>query len=135
LIDGKTTGMGEWEASYNSTYRAVDMIPKDLIICDWHYERPDQTPVYFAMKGLNVVTCPYRVPGNSVLQAQDMVKFRKYATPEMKEHYMGMVQTVWSGARPFLDSFYGRKPETSENSAVKCFKALYSEIQKLSESK
>ena len=39
------------------------MIPKDVIICDWHYERPDQTPVYFAMKGLSVVTCPWRNAG------------------------------------------------------------------------
>jgi hypothetical protein len=135
LIDGKTTGIGEWEASYNNTYRAVDMIPKDVIICDWHYERPDQTPVYFAMKGLSVVTCPYRLPGNAVLQAQDMVKFRNYATPETKDHYLGMVQTVWSGASQFLDSFYGRRPETSENTAVKCFKALFTEIQRMPEAR
>lgn len=131
LIDGKTTGMGEWEASYNNTYRAVDMVPKDIIICDWHYERPDQTPVYFAMKGLSVVTCPWRVPDNAVLQAQDMVRFRNSATPEMKDRYLGMMQTVWSGAGQFLDSYYGKKPESEVNSPVNCFKALYTEIQKL----
>ncbi len=133
LIDGKTTGIGEWEASYNNTYRAVDLIPKDVMICDWHYERPDQTPVYFAMKGLDVVTCPYRMEGNAVSQAQDMVKFRNNSTPEMKEHFMGMVQTVWSGAGQFLDLYYGRKSDKSENSPVKCFKALFTEVQKLSE--
>src|SRR4030066_1115366 len=73
LIDGKTTGIGEWEGSYNNTHRAVDMIPEDVMICDWHYERPDQTPVYFALKGLSVVTCPWRMPENAVKQAQDMV--------------------------------------------------------------
>jgi hypothetical protein len=130
LIDGKTTGMGEWEASFNNTYRAADMIPKDVIICDWHYERPDQTPVYFAMKGLSVVTCPWRNPGNAVLQAQDMVKFRKGATNEMKDHYLGMVQTVWSGAGQFLDSFYGKRQDNSVNNPVTCFKALFTEIQK-----
>jgi hypothetical protein len=135
LLDGKTTGLGEWEASFNNTYRAVDMIPKDVIICDWHYERPDQTPVYFAMKGLNVVTCPWRNPGNAVLQVQDMVRFRDHSTPEMKEHFMGMVQTVWSGTGQFLSSFYGRREDKSPNTAVKCFTALYGEIQKLSGSK
>ncbi|HET6559468.1 MAG TPA: family 20 glycosylhydrolase, partial [Prolixibacteraceae bacterium] len=64
LIDGKTTGIGLWEGSYNNTHRAIDMINKDVIICDWHYERPDQTAVYFATKGLNVVTCPWRNPEN-----------------------------------------------------------------------
>jgi hypothetical protein len=131
LLDGKTTGMGEWEASYNNTFRAIDMIPKDIMICDWHYERPDQTPVYFAMKGLSVVTCPWRNQGNAVLQAQDMVKFRKSSTPEMQDRYQGMVQTIWSGAGQFLDNYYGRKPENPANSQVSCFKALFGEIQKL----
>ncbi len=30
LIDGKTTGIGAWEASMNNTYRAIDLIPKDV---------------------------------------------------------------------------------------------------------
>jgi hypothetical protein len=128
LLDGKTTGMGEWEASYNSTYRAVDMIPKDVIICDWHYERPDQSPVYFAMKGLSVITCPWRNADNAVLQAKDMVKFRRSATPEMRDRYLGMMQTIWTGAGQFLDNYYNIKPEKSENSQVLCFKALFSEI-------
>jgi hypothetical protein len=131
LLDGKTTGLGEWEASYNNTFRAIDMIPKDVIICDWHYERPDQTPVYFAMKGLSVITCPWGNPRNAVLQAQDMVRFRKSSTPEMKDRYLGMVQTIWSGAGQFLDNYYGRKPEGSENSQVSCFKVLFGEIQNL----
>jgi hypothetical protein len=131
LLDGKTTGMGEWEASYNNTYRAIDMIPKDVIICDWHYERPDQTPVYFAMKGLSVITCPWREPGTAVTQAQDMVRFRKSATPEMKGRYLGMMQTVWSDAGQFLDSYYGRRSERSANNPASCFKALFSEIGKL----
>jgi len=135
LIDGKTTGIGEWEGSYNNTCRAIDMIPKDVMICDWHYERPDQTPVYFAMKGFRVVTCPWRRPANAVLQVQDMIKFRNHSTPDMKKRFMGVVQTVWSGSGQFLDSFYGRKTEDAVNTPVNCFKALYDEIQNLSDSK
>jgi hypothetical protein len=132
LIDGKTTGLGEWEASFNNTFRAVDLIPKDVIICDWHYERPDQTPVYFAMKGLSVVTCPWRMPENAVLQVQDMIKFREHSTTEMKERFLGMVQTVWSGTGQFLESYYGRRKDESKNSPVKCFKAMFDEIKKIS---
>jgi hypothetical protein len=132
LIDGTTTGIGEWEASTNDTYRAIDMIPKDVIICDWHYERPDQTPVYFAMKGLSVVTCPYRLSGNAILQAQDMVKFRKSSTPEMRDRFMGMVQTIWTGNSDFLSSFYGKSEDDESDSSVKCFIALFDEIKKLS---
>jgi hypothetical protein len=133
LLEGKTTGLGEWEASYNNTFRAVDMIPKDVMICDWHYERPDQTPVYLAMKGLSVVTCPWNNADVAVQQAQDMVRFRKSATPEMKDRYMGMLQTIWSGAGQFLDNFYGLKPERPGSSQVNCFKSLFTEIGRLSE--
>jgi hypothetical protein len=131
LLDGKTTGLGEWEASYNNTYRAIDMIPKDVIICDWHYERPDQTPVYFAMKGLSVVTCPWRMPGNAVLQVQDMVKFREHSTPEMKDRFLGMVQTIWSGASQFLDNFYGRRKQENTNTDSNCFRVMNDEIAEL----
>lgn len=131
LIDGKTTGIGEWEGSYNSTYRAVDIIPRDVMICDWHYERADQTPVYFTMKGLDVVTCPYNNPGAAVLQAQDMARFRGQSTKQMRDRFCGMMQTVWSGADQFLDSFYGRKGEVRKTSDVNCFKALYAEIERL----
>ena len=49
------------------------------------------------------------IPGNAVITGQDMVRFRNYSTPEMKDRFMGMVQTVWSEAGQFLDSFYGRR--------------------------
>lgn len=130
LIDGKTTGLGMWEASFNNTHRAIDMIPRDVVICDWHYERPDPTPVYFAMKGLDVVTCPWRMPGVAVAQAKDMARFRQQATQEMKSHFQGMMQTVWSDAGEFLDEFYGKSKSTAknENTAANCFRALYQEM-------
>lgn len=140
MIDGKTTGIGEWEASYNSTYRSVDMVPKDVVICDWHYERPDQTPVYFAMKGFRVITCPWRTPPTAVIQTEDMAKFRKYATPEMKPRYYGMIQTTWMDPDGFIDGFYGIKsanahesvhPRNEAYSPWNTFKAMYKRIDEL----
>lgn len=131
LLDGKTTGFGEWEASYNNTFRAIDMIPKDVIICDWHYDSPYQSPVYFAMKGLNVITCPWNNPENVVIQVQDMVGFRKSSPQIMRDRYLGLVQTIWSGAGQFLDNFYSGKAEKPGNSQVGCFKAMFSEINRI----
>lgn len=135
LIDGKTTGIGMWEGSFNNTYRAIDLIAKDVMICDWHYERPDQTAVYFATKGLSVITCPWRKPGFAVTQTQDMIKFRKSVSPLMKDRFQGMMQTVWSGAGSFLDEYYGvnGNPDAGENTATNCFKTMFGEIKKLNE--
>ena len=104
LIDGKTTGMGMWEASLNNTHRAIDLIPKDIMICDWHYERPDKTAVYFAMKGFKVVTCPWRNPGSSSNSGRryDEVQKRRYC--DLKGEFSG------NGANRMVEpcEFYGR---------------------------
>ncbi len=131
LLDGKITGLGMWEASMNNTHRSVDLIAKDVIICDWHYERPDQTAVYLAMKGFNVITCPWRMPEIAVSQTRDMLRFRASATPKLKDRYQGMMQTVWSGAGQFLDEFYGRKTSDTQNTASNCFRTMFKEIELL----
>jgi hypothetical protein len=128
LIDGKTTGVGEWEGSYNNTYRAIDMIPKDVVICDWHYDSPVPTAAYFAIKGFKVVTCPWKSAKCAVQQAEDMARWRATATPPMKDRFQGMMQTVWSGVNGFLEKDYAGKgdPTNSWN----CFVALFDEINK-----
>lgn len=133
LIDGKSTGIGSWEASYNYTSRAIDMIPKDVVICDWHYERPDHTPVYFAMKGFRVITCTGGKPEAAVIQAEDMARFRKNTTKQMSNRYYGMMQTVWSGTDRFIDSFYGKNPANNErkSNSADAFKALFSRMDEL----
>ena len=111
LLDGKTTGLGMWEASMNNTHRAIDMISKDVFICDWHYERADLTCAYFAMKGFDVATCPWRNPEIAALQLKDMIDFRQQTKRvAMGSHFHGIVQTVWSGADAFLKLYYN--PET-----------------------
>lgn len=133
LLDGKTTGLGMWEASYNNTHRAIDMIPKDIMICDWHYERADKTPVYFAMKGLDVVTCPWRMPELAIKQTEDMISFRAASTREMQTHFKGMIQTVWSGATSFLDGFYGitKDEKAGDNTPWNSFRKMYERIDKI----
>jgi hypothetical protein len=129
LLDGKSTGLGMWEASYNNTHRAIDMIPRNVMICDWHYERPDKTPIFFAMKGFKVITCPWRNPSVAVMQLNDMIAFRRDATPAMKENFQGMMQTVWSDVNTFLDGFYNtNKKAPEENTPWNCFKVMYSKM-------
>ena len=39
LLDAGVVGYGERESAKNGTHRAIDLVPKDLIVCDWHYEK------------------------------------------------------------------------------------------------
>lgn len=124
LIDGKTTGIGAWEASMNNTHRAIDLIPKEVFICDWHYERPEQTAVYFAMKGFDVATCPWRKPEVALKQLDDMKRFREQSGNQMKPRFQGIIETVWSGADRFLDSYYNPETYKQEGSEAVVIKKL-----------
>lgn len=131
LIDGKATGIGTWEASMNNTHRAIDMIPKEVFICDWHYERPDPTAVYFAMKGFDVATCPWKKPELALTQMNNMIHFKEISTPEMAGHFRGIIATVWSGAENFLKSYYNPNTYALPESDAVTLKKLMEEYKKL----
>jgi len=44
LLDARAEGYSEWEAATNGTPPAIDLIPRDIIICDWHYEKRADYP-------------------------------------------------------------------------------------------
>ena len=50
----------------------------------------------------------------------------------MKQHFQGVVQTIWSGAGGFLDQFYGRKPANDQknpgHTEANCCKCMFEEI-------
>jgi hypothetical protein len=110
LLDGVSTGIGEWEASMNSTHRALDLIPRDVVINDWHYERADPTAAYFAAKGFTVVTCPWRFSDVATIQIEDMIRFRRNSTAGMRDRFAGVMQTIWSPTGEFLDQYLDRVP-------------------------
>ena len=41
LLDCKKLGMTMWESDRFGINRAFDRIPKDIVICDWHYDHHD----------------------------------------------------------------------------------------------
>jgi hypothetical protein len=131
LLDGRTTGLGEWEASYNGTWRAIDLIPKDILICDWHYERADLSAVYFAMKGLPVATCGYRDPDVSLQQVKDMIRFREQASDQTAGHLQGYIHTIWSSAGAFLRSYYSQDGSEDRDGGAKAARAVLHFLREL----
>lgn len=131
LIDGETSGMGMWEASMNHTHKAIDLISREVIICDWHYERAEQSAVYFALKGFQVLTCPYNKPTVAMQQISDMMRYRATANPDIRSRYQGILQTVWSDAGSFIDNYRSEKVEKNKRSgSVDCLRAVLTEFSK-----
>jgi len=110
LIDASKYNYGKWEASANDTARAINMISKDIIICDWHYElRPAYESVpMFLEKGFRVWPASWRKPN----AARAFVDYsRRFDSPRM----LGHLNTTW-GAVP-LNELPSFEPLTYATSA------------------
>jgi hypothetical protein len=129
MIDGKETKLGMWEGSTNDTYRSIDMINKNVVINDWHYESAPKTAEVFASKGFDVMMCPWRKADVAKQQVADYEAFKKFAPKKAAKHYRGFVQTVWTSASNFLQFMNGTKTE-EKFSTVECFKTLMSALNK-----
>jgi hypothetical protein len=102
LLDGKASGLGEWEASANGTARAIDLIPKDVVLCDWHYEQDVPTAPYLAMKGFHVVTCPVEIVQTGRVAGRGHGPVAEPLAEGVEARFEGVMQTVWSGTGSFL---------------------------------
>ena len=133
LLDGEATGLGMWEASMNDTYRAMDLIPKDVVITDWHYTTATPTAPLFALNGLRVISCPWRIPEVATAQLEQMLHYRANTTEQTKELFAGVLQTYWGSAKTFMDQYYGRidSEHPRGGDPIAAFKGLYAEIAKL----
>ncbi len=128
LIDGEVTGIGLWEGSTNGTHPAIDLIPRDVVICDWHYDRAEPTAALFAMKGLRVITCSWNKPEVARAQVAAFRQFQQDANPVLAQRYLGLMHTVWTSAERFLDAFDGiGDVEDNPLAQVACFRALFDE--------
>jgi hypothetical protein len=95
LIDGEKLNMGEWEASKVGTAPAVDKIPKDIILCPWHYELRDQyeSLPMFMEKGFRILPASWRKTDATLALIRNA---RKHQT---EGRLVGHIFTTWSNRR------------------------------------
>ncbi|BDI29006.1 hypothetical protein CCAX7_10570 [Capsulimonas corticalis] len=138
LIDANKTGLFAWQASRNNTHRAIDQIPKDIMICDWKYEDAPPTPSYFAVKGFDVLPSSCYNAGAALGQLEQVYLVRKNASraffsPTISSRMPGVFATTWMNAQDFIDTYYakpGFQPTDNTKNTVDTFKRLFAEIRK-----
>ena len=131
FLDGNITGMGKWEASQNETAPAIAQVPKDIVICDWHYERAEPTAAYFAVQGFPVVPCPWRQVDVAWDQLDQDQALRQCSSEPLASRALGMLQTSWVGMGSFVKAYNGEVPASVQaQEAAYCFKTLFGEIRK-----
>jgi hypothetical protein len=90
LLDSKALGYSEWEASRNHTEGAIALIPKDIVMCDWHYEKQGTYPSipFFLAQGFRVWPS-----GWQPLAAAEALS--DYAQTEKNPRMLGYLCTTW----------------------------------------
>jgi hypothetical protein len=134
FLDGKATGLGEWEASMNATAPSIDLVPRDIVICDWHYDAAPDTARLFAAKGFDVVGCPWRKIAPATGQLAHIRDIRAGKDRRTARHALGMVQTTWCGFDGFMNRWNeekagARSDKSSASEVVACFNTLFEAMQ------
>ncbi len=101
LINSEEINYGDWESSSNGTSPAIDMIPDDIIICDWHYES-----FYDYKMGANeYLSIPmflekgFRVLPTSYKSVKNMENLLYYSLLQDNEKMLGHLFTLWSSGK------------------------------------
>jgi len=115
-----------WEGADNGTETALPLLPKDIVITDWHYEDRAEYPSagIFAEAGLQVYLCPFR-------SAENAAKFIDYSAAHDKGNIIGVMETTWIPLKYFMDALEGI--EFAEGARYKdvaphiaeCYKSLF----------
>jgi hypothetical protein len=131
FLDGEITGMGQWEASKNGTAAAIHAVPKDVIVCDWHYETAHPSAAYFALEGFRVVSSPWRRPSVALRQLDLIHLARMNSSPAVAARLQGMLHTTWCGFGPFAKAYFGEDTRNiNAMESVVTFRELYRELRK-----
>jgi hypothetical protein len=94
LFDARKYKWGEWEADKTGTAAAVDLIPRDVILCPWHYEKEKAYPSIpmFIDKGFRVFPAGWR----KVDASKALIEYeRQQRSPKLVGHLF----TTWGSAR------------------------------------
>ncbi len=130
LLDGETTGLGKWEASQNGTTTDLRQLPKDIVICDWHYDAAPPTSLHFAVEGFPVVSSPWRRAGVALAQLEMIRQARKNAPDVLASRMLGILQTTWCGFGPFAKAYFREgTPDPRVVEAVVCFREIFRELR------
>jgi len=130
FLNGDVSGLGQWEASLNSTQAALHSVPKDIVISDWHYDSAVPTAALFATEGFNVISSPWRKANVALGQLELIRTVRANANDTIGRRMQGVLQTTWCDLGDFVKAYYGEDTSSQEaREAANCFKTLFSAIR------
>lgn len=105
LLSSSETGYDRWESSDNGSENAINTISRDIIICDWHYNKYEKYPSVdvFGKGGFKMLLSPWR-------DKESAEAFLNYAKANDKGHIIGVLATTWCASGDLAKRLlYGEK--------------------------
>lgn len=130
LLDMPTMNYNMFESSKNGTAPAVDLVPKDIIICDWHYgTRPDYPSIpFFQQKG-------FRVWPSSWNRADAALALLRYSRKMNTGNVIGHLCTSWCSPVELSKALLGETPQDQLDKTVagvtEAFRSCTAEMKEL----
>jgi hypothetical protein len=119
LLPASRFGYSKFEGSETDTWKALACLPRDIILCDWHYGvRKDYPSIkYFLDEGFRVLACPWRDPKN-------VESLWQYARSVRTDRFLGFLATTWVSFKDLSGALF--RDEGSENAkgAAACLKLV-----------
>lgn len=91
VIGTKYQGVSQYDNAQNDTSACIDLIPRDIVMCDWHYEwrREYKSVSYLVEKGFRVWPAGFMPVGAAKA-------FSDYAQQQKHERVLGFLATTWN---------------------------------------
>lgn len=114
LIDARKFGYDNWEGDTFGTYEAIDKIPRDIVLLDWHYDEREKgypTPYFFMEAGFSVMpACWFKLNVAKQLFAEAKAAAKELNQPEL---FFGKLITSWNGwSHDIFQEFIHMKEKT-----------------------
>jgi len=133
LNNAEAFGYHAWEGDIWGTWHAIDMIPKDIIIADWHYEINEEGfpgIEAFIEKGFNVISASWKDLTQARFLLDEALKYEKSAKKKgFKGQFAGMIVTCWSEVtNELLDTLLKSVKAREQNEEEKGTRGIASSI-------
>ena len=119
LIDASTTKYSKYESSETDTWKSIEYLPRDIIICDWHYGPLEEYPSLkmFQEQGFRVLACPWRKPDN-------VQSLWTYAQKVRTDRFLGFLATTWIEFKELSEALFEGKGDEKAMDTAACLKLV-----------
>ena len=109
LLDAAAMGYGLWESSENDTHQAIDQVPTDIVMCDWHYEIMDDFPSvrFFQDRGFRVWPAGWH-------KEESIRRFVEVARRQAGPNMLGYLATTWTNLSQLVAGLAGEPTDPAQ---------------------